>query len=76
MEALRAYRVIFPDSEQQLIKLAQNLVTKYDFIVVIFSNMFRALESSFKAIIIPWSCSYSLGTLRPLNYKSGDRFVQ
>ncbi|KAG5530353.1 hypothetical protein RHGRI_025331 [Rhododendron griersonianum] len=28
VEALRAYRVIFPDSEQQLIKLAQNLVTK------------------------------------------------
>ncbi|XP_052187508.1 vacuolar protein sorting-associated protein 51 homolog [Diospyros lotus] len=29
MEAIRAYRVIFPDSEQQLIKLAQDLVTKH-----------------------------------------------
>ncbi|KAL6978277.1 hypothetical protein U1Q18_019946 [Sarracenia purpurea var. burkii] len=29
VEAIRAYRVIFPDSEQQLIKLAQDLVTKH-----------------------------------------------
>ncbi|PSR94713.1 Vacuolar protein sorting-associated protein [Actinidia chinensis var. chinensis] len=28
VEAIRAYRMIFPDSEQQLIKLAQDLVTK------------------------------------------------
>ncbi|KAA8543033.1 hypothetical protein F0562_021472 [Nyssa sinensis] len=28
-EAIRAYRVIFPDSEQQLIKLVQDLVTKH-----------------------------------------------
>ncbi|KAK8693771.1 hypothetical protein V6N13_071340 [Hibiscus sabdariffa] len=28
-EAIRAYRVIFPDSESQLIKLAQNLVIKH-----------------------------------------------
>ncbi|XP_057472846.1 vacuolar protein sorting-associated protein 51 homolog [Actinidia eriantha] len=28
LEAIRAYRIIFPDSEQQLIKLAQDLVTK------------------------------------------------
>ncbi|GFZ13797.1 Vps51/Vps67 family (components of vesicular transport) protein [Actinidia rufa] len=28
VEAIRAYRIIFPDSEQQLIKLAQDLVTK------------------------------------------------
>ena len=25
-EAIRAYRVIFPDSEQQLVRLAQDLV--------------------------------------------------
>ncbi|KAL7172033.1 hypothetical protein ACSBR2_031680 [Camellia fascicularis] len=29
VEAVRAYRVIFPDSEQQLIKLSQDLVTKH-----------------------------------------------
>ncbi|GMQ00324.1 hypothetical protein CsSME_00047452 [Camellia sinensis var. sinensis] len=29
VEAVRAYRVIFPDSEQQLIKLAHDLVTKH-----------------------------------------------
>ncbi|XAR58378.1 hypothetical protein NMG60_11013760 [Bertholletia excelsa] len=29
VEAIRAYRAIFPDSEQQLIKLAQDLVTKH-----------------------------------------------
>ncbi|GAV83612.1 Vps51 domain-containing protein [Cephalotus follicularis] len=29
VEAVRAYRVIFPDSENQLIKLAQDLVTKH-----------------------------------------------
>lgn len=27
-EALRAYRVIFPDSDEQLTKLVQDLVTK------------------------------------------------
>ncbi|KAM7521415.1 hypothetical protein LguiA_011317 [Lonicera macranthoides] len=29
VEAVRAYRVIFPDSEEQLIKLVKDLVTKY-----------------------------------------------
>ena len=29
MEAVRAFRVIFPDSEEQLVKLAQDLVTKF-----------------------------------------------
>jgi hypothetical protein len=28
VEAVRAYRVIFPDSENQLVKLAQDVVTK------------------------------------------------
>lgn len=28
VEALRAFRVIFPDSEKQLVKLAQDLLTK------------------------------------------------
>lgn len=28
MEAVRAFRVIFPDSEEQLVKLAQDLVMK------------------------------------------------
>ncbi|QCD98283.1 hypothetical protein DEO72_LG6g3002 [Vigna unguiculata] len=29
VEAIRAFRVIFPDSEKQLVKLAQDLLTKY-----------------------------------------------
>ncbi|KAL8137228.1 hypothetical protein V2J09_003229 [Rumex salicifolius] len=29
VEAVRAYRVIFPDSEDQLIKISQNLITKH-----------------------------------------------
>ncbi|KAJ7977655.1 vacuolar protein sorting-associated protein 51-like [Quillaja saponaria] len=29
VEAIRAYRVIFPDSEKQLVKLAEDLVTKH-----------------------------------------------
>ncbi|XP_047159321.1 vacuolar protein sorting-associated protein 51 homolog [Vigna umbellata] len=33
VEALRAFRVIFPDSEKQLVKLAQDLLTKY-FVIV------------------------------------------
>ncbi|XP_061350137.1 vacuolar protein sorting-associated protein 51 homolog isoform X2 [Gastrolobium bilobum] len=33
VEAIRAFRVIFPDSEKQLVKLAQDLVTK-DFLII------------------------------------------
>lgn len=35
-EAVCAYRIIFPDSEDQLIKLAQDLVTKYVWIIEVF----------------------------------------
>jgi len=29
VEAVRAFRVIFPDSDEELVKLAQDLVTKF-----------------------------------------------
>ncbi|RDX58089.1 Vacuolar protein sorting-associated protein 51-like protein, partial [Mucuna pruriens] len=33
VEAIRAFRVIFPDSEKQLVKLAQDLITKHFLII-------------------------------------------
>lgn len=36
VEAIRAYRLIFPDSEDQLIKLVHDLVTKYGWIIEAF----------------------------------------
>ncbi|KAF5936646.1 hypothetical protein HYC85_024152 [Camellia sinensis] len=60
VEAVRAYRVIFPDSEQQLIKLAHDLVTK---VTCGFAH-----KMSLTLV--------SVGTLKPFNNKSTDRFVQ
>ncbi|KAK4538917.1 hypothetical protein RGQ29_032174, partial [Quercus rubra] len=44
-EALRAYCVIFPDSENQLVKLAQDLVTNLCYLLIISFGLLKYIEA-------------------------------